>query len=269
MFGWFRRKPTLPPISSANPGRGPWIRAGFSNSERSWGEEADALDILVEVLKGRSLPFVRGKEHVQIDNGLVLRPQFVELQPRDDGLVRTATTVEVNHPELCPEGTFEYQHFIGQTTADSIRKGLEGWADTDLPVFMDALRPKAQDCMVMLKEYPATERVPARRRQMVLGPTVHMANKELAETGGPHDFCPCCLLTNSFAAFAQQLESDRFFGIRLFATRDQDGVIQADCRVDGIDWPPGVEALSQYVARWPDRGLEYRKQYVAFRTLPN
>jgi Family of unknown function (DUF6348) len=102
---------------------------------------------------------------------------------------------------------------------------------------------------------------------MVLGPTVHMATKDATHTSGPHDFCPCCLLTSSFGAFTQQLEADRFFGIRLFATRDQDGVIQADCRIDGVDWPSGAEALSKYVATWPDRRLEYRKQFVAFRTL--
>jgi hypothetical protein len=26
--------------------------------------------------------------------------------------------------------------------------------------------------------------------------------------------------------------------------------------------------LLKYVATWPDRGFEYRKQFVAFRTLP-
>ena len=56
-------------------------------------------------------------------------------------------------------------------------------------------------------------------------------------------------------------------GIRLFATRNAEGVTQADCRINGIDWPPGVAALLKYVATWPDRGLEYRKQFVAIRTL--
>ena len=243
------------------------MRTAFSDGNRKWAEEADTLQLLGEVLTSRNLAFVRGKEHLQLDNGLVLRPQFAYLEPREDGLVRTVTTVEVNHSELCPDGTFEYQHSVGEKASMSILKGLEGWADIDLPVFMDALRPRAQDCMVMSKEYPATGNSPARQRQMVLGPPIHMASKEKTDTAGPHEFCPCCLLTNAFDAFAEQLEADRFCGIRLFAMRDREGGTQADCRVDGVDWPAGAEALLKYVATWPDRGLEYRKQFVAFRTL--
>jgi hypothetical protein len=115
VFHWLNRKPALPPFSKSNPGQGTSFRVGFSNADRSWEDQADVLVMLAAVLESRGIEFERKKERLEFENGLIARPQFVELQPRDDGSVRTATTVELNHPELCPLGTFEYQHSIGST----------------------------------------------------------------------------------------------------------------------------------------------------------
>ena len=82
-----------------------------------------------------------------------------------------------------------------------------------------------------------------------------------------HPFCPCCFLTNTFDAFKALMESDRFYGIRLFAARGEDGSPQADCRVNGQDWEDGKRALLGYVETWPQAGLEFRKQYVVMQTL--
>ena len=49
--------------------------------------------------------------------------------------------------------------------------------------------------------------------------------------------------------------------------RNAEGSAEADCRVNGVDWPAGKAALLKYVATWPERGFEYRKQFVAIRTL--
>ena len=54
---------------------------------------------------------------------------------------------------------------------------------------------------------------------------------------------------------------------RLFASRDSESVAQADCRINGVDWAPGISALLKYVATWPNRGFEYRKQFVAICNL--
>jgi hypothetical protein len=45
--------------------------------------------------------------------------------------------------------------------------------------------------------------------------------------------------------------------------------MQADCRVNGEDWLAGADALRAYVATWPDRGLETRKQYVLIGPKPH
>jgi len=49
-------------------------------------------------------------------------------------------------------------------------------------------------------------------------------------------------------------------------SRDTEGHIEADCRVNGVDRPEGAAALMRYAKTWPDRGFEYRKQYVGIQT---
>jgi hypothetical protein len=266
MIRWLNRAPVIPPFSKANPGDGTSVRVGFSRANRTWEEEANVLTALISLLKSRGMRPRHAQEWLALSNGLILRPQFVSLQPRDDEAVATTTTIEVNHPVLCPEGTFEYQHSIGNTLGDSVGKGIASWADVDLPVFMDALRDTPQECTAVVKEVVADTR-PKRKRQILFGPPVHAVTREVRESGQAHDFCPCCMLTGCFDAFQEVVESDGFCGVRLFASRDQDGVPQADCRINGVDWAPGTAALLKYIATWPDRGFEYRKQFVAIRTL--
>jgi hypothetical protein len=42
---------------------------------------------------------------------------------------------------------------------------------------------------------------------------------------------------------------------------------EADCRVNGEDYGPGREALLRHIATWPDRGVEFRKQFVIMQTV--
>ena len=61
---------------------------------------------------------------------------------------------------------------------------------------------------------------------------------------------------------------DRFYGIRFFAARDKNGAATADCRVNGEDWEDGKAGLREYVKTWPDRGVEFRKQYIIIQSQP-
>jgi hypothetical protein len=74
-------------------------------------------------------------------------------------------------------------------------------------------------------------------------------------------------LTKSFEAFKELMEGSGFYGLRLFAAHDQNGVPQADCRVNGEDWEKGAEALRSYVTTWPGTAYEFRKQYVVLHTV--
>jgi hypothetical protein len=102
-------------------------------------------------------------------------------------------------------------------------------------------------------------------RRVVLGPPLQMVQKT-HPIPGEHVFCPCCLFTSSFRAFETILKDRAFHAIHFFVSRDADGHIEADCRVDGVDWPAGTAELVKYARDWPDRGVEYRKQYACVQT---
>jgi Family of unknown function (DUF6348) len=196
-----------------------------------------------------------------------LQPQIVELKPLDRGGVQTVTTVDVRHEKLVPAGVFEYQHSTGDNLKDAVSKGFDAWASLDLAVFADALKAKPETCTTLEYSFPAKPPLGERRRRVVLGPTAHAAAWPAVAENEEHPFCPCCLLTNSFEPFRALIENDSsFYGIRLFASRDQDGKAQADCRVNGEDWGAGAAALAEYVKKWPNRGFEYRKQYIAIQS---
>lgn len=275
MFRRLKRKLNLPPFSEENPGQGSVFTVEVTNGERDWSEKVDSVDVLAAGLEAKGIPFERSKEWLRLDGGLIIRPQFVSLRPRDDGSVQTTTTIEINHDTLCPAGTFEYQHAAGETASESLQQGFEAWADWDLPVLREALLNQFDRCMVMSMDFPAQESVSARTRQLIFGPPTHafVSQRKQPATSSEqgndeHDFCPCCLLTRSFEAFRELIEGDGFFALRLFAMRNASGGYEADCRVNGVDWPAGAEALVKYAETWPDIGFEFRKQYVAIRTIP-
>lgn len=109
-------------------------------------------------------------------------------------------------------------------------------------------------------------------RKIYMGPYAHHVSQQAEQCNADddcHTFCPCCLFTNSIEAYRELLQSPRTLGIRLFATRNVDNTIGADCRINGEDYPLGAEHLRKYVTSWPDLGFEFRKQYVVIRSVEN
>lgn len=277
MFSWFKNKKVpqtveQPAKPAGNPGIGTKARLSLSNGERSWTEEIDVVESAARALGMEGHAVEWGKDLLQHSaSGMVIKPQLVGLQLLDNG-VQTVTTVEVRHPEAIPDGIFEYQHSTGDNSADALEKGFAQWAQMDLVVLLEALRDNPENCTMMELEFPEVAGV-TKKRRAILGPVAHLATEpppsysrgEREEEHPP--FCTCCLLTNSFEAFKPLLEDDHFYGIRLFAARDENGTPQADCRVNGEDFAAGAQALRKYAARWPRAGYEFRKQYVVVKTV--
>lgn len=277
MFSWFRRKSLFqakkPTTCKANPGITLEGRVGFANGLRSWTEEFNVLQIAEKAFKQRGEAVIRFESWLEHRcTGFVIQPLFVELQPLEKGGVNTTTTIEISHPQLTPGGVFEYQHASGDNTEQSILKGFDQWVQLDFAVFLEALQPKLETLTGMEMEFPAKDGAPGRKRRAILGPVAHLMTNP-PKTPNPseeeHPFCPCCLLTHTFEAFKELFDSDKFYGIRFYAARDQDGNPQADARVNGEDWEKGAEALRQYVTTWPQAdGYEFRKQYVIIQSVP-
>lgn len=272
MFG-FRKKKSAPPLCQANPGNSTEGKVAFSNGERSWTEKFNLVTLAAAVLKERGYPVIQEKTWLKHpDSGFLLLPRLVGgVQPREDGGVQTTTTMQIHHPQLAPDGVFEYQHSIGKSSADSFSKGFDQWVQTDFVTLLGALQPQPASCMAMEFQFPATEGKSPRVRRAVLGPVAHFQEKPpvQAKKNGEeeHPFCSCCLLTHTFQAFQEFIEGDGFYCLRLYAALEPDGTPQADCRVNGEDWEKGAEALREYARTWPEAGYEFRKQYVVLQSI--
>jgi hypothetical protein len=186
-------------------------KVAFSTGGRSWTEEADLVSLAGEAFKRHGYSVEKeGTWLLQTVSGFMILPQLVGIHPLDKGGVQTLTTMRTNHPTLAPAGVFEYQHSTGNSIADSISKGFDQWLQTDFVPLLDALRPKPESCTTLEMAFPAREGKPARARRAVLGPVAHFMQDPPGEAGQSasekHQFCPCCLLTNSFEAFREYIE---------------------------------------------------------------
>lgn len=271
--------PYRPAKIPTNPGR---LQAGKLESlieGRPVVESVNLLDITVQMHQAAMYRVDRQEQWLtHSESGFQFLPLIVSAQLAPTGGFRTVTTVQVNHPSLIPAGAFEYQHSGGKSLDDAIRKGIESWTSGDLVPLLDSARAEPRHCTRMQMQFPPKGDHPSRDRRVILGPPAHYlanlskyasAQGQPAGEPGVHDFCPCCLLTNSFETFKQLLESDSFYAIRLFAARDAEGKPMADCRVNGEDFPAGVTALQNYAAKWKETGgYEFRKQYVIFQNTP-
>jgi len=269
------RAASKPPKCPGNPGVTAAGRIAFSNSERTWTEEFQLVPIVAGVLRSRGHEVVQHESWLELrQSGFVLQPLIVQLEPLDKGGVRTVTTMDVRHADLITDGLFKYQHATGDDVVKSLAQGFESWESIDLPVLLDALRARPEKCTLWEMNFPAKDGLPARVRRAVLGSVACYAanpppaDKTADESAGgcEHAFCNCCFLTRNFEAFRAQLEGDGCVGIRFYAMRDEDGTPAADCRINGEDYEPGMQALRCYVATWPGHGFEFRKQYVLLHT---
>jgi hypothetical protein len=261
----------VPGKGPGNPGVGAVAKVDFRRGEESWSESINLVESTVKVLTDLAYEVTCDDTWVRHpESELAFRPQFVALYPLDNGGVRTVTTVETRHPTLVPDGVFEFQHATGNDVRDSIVSGLDQWARIDLVTFLDALKETPASCMTLRMTLPADGGRPARYRRAVLGPIGHFAqNPPAVENGEEHPFCPCCLLTRSMEAFKELFTGESFYALRFFASRDPQGRPEADCRVNGENWPRGAAALTAYARTWPAAGFEFRKQYVILQNMPD
>lgn len=238
----------------------------------SVGEATSTIDIVSEAAAALAQEGIATQRHghdLHLEGlGLIVSPRGIDIQEAQNGGIRTSTIVQVSHPELIPDGLYEYQHALGDDVVSSITSGFTQWAQLDLPVLCDIMRDEPEDCSTLEMTFPDEgEGEGEHKRRILLGPTGHMVRPPApGEEEDEHPFCPCCLTTNCLEAFAPLLKEKETLGLRLFAARDAEGETSADCRVNGEEFAPGIAALRAYAESWPERGFEFRKQYVVFQT---
>ncbi|MFZ6743165.1 DUF6348 family protein [Undibacterium sp. JH2W] len=221
---------------------------------------------LFEVLTAEAIKLKWQDNYLALEDGLLLAVERVETVTLAEDKFRTCTRIYVSHAEYFPQGLSEYQHAMGATESEAVLEGLRTWVKMDLLVLQDAVREQPLNCTVIEMNTSAEAAESTSFRQVILGPVAHLVSQPAPRKKEDHPFCPCCLFTESMPAFHDLLQTSDFIGIRLFASRDNEDKLAADCRVNGEDFIPAVEYLKQYAEKWPQRGLEFRKQYVVVRT---
>lgn len=273
MFGFFRRKsdppappaPPIPPLHPLNPAEAS-VLILRANDGSAAEQRFDMADLLMRALQEAEVPARRHGDALFLDDDLIVQPRFVEMEGAD-GRIRSATTVQANHPRLYPDGLFEYQHGFGVSPEDALMNGFRGWAAMDHSTLAGALADRPESCLIMQMTL-----ADGRERRVVMGPFSHyMAEPPEAGTAVAEEaekFCPCCLFSNVHPALAPLIETPGTIGLRLFASRSGDET-NADCRANGLDHPEGADALRHYAAAWLPKGnFEFRKQYVVIHDLP-
>lgn len=269
MLGWFRSTPA-PKACPENPGNGPTLRCAFVNAEGSGEEYADVLQLLAVVMREAGHLVQVKKSWLEVDEEFIIIPQVSTFQPLWPSGFRTCSTIEVRHSDRIPEGIFEYQHSTGDGLCSSFTKGFQTWMEIDFAVLKDAVGRHAEKCLALEMTFPAKNGNPPHFRRTLLGPVSWSRAEPPPEPSSPEEhspFCSCCLFTALSQHLKEHLGSPQFYALRFFATRDQDGNALADCRINGLDWEPGKQALIDYVGRWPGQGFEFRKQYGVIQSV--
>ncbi len=229
-------------------------------------QNEQVLTQLGTTLRGLGWDLTESQGCLTLSSGIELQVEYLDCVEFANGNFRTMTRTIATHPHHFPNGLPEYQHAVGNTAVEAMTAGFSNWAEMDLVTLNESFQERPTHCNFMDVPLPATPDSPAKTRRVVFGPVGHMAASAPPVQDDEHAFCPCCLFTKSIEAFRPALQSDDTLGIRLFATRDIE--VDADCRINGDDFPAGVEQLKVYVHSWPEMpGMEFRKQYIVIRTI--
>jgi hypothetical protein len=227
----------------------------------------DVVQLAADVMAQRGYPVVRRDgllEHP--DSGFAITPVLLDTYPAGP-LVHSTTTVTTSHPRLVPQGVFEYQHARDKTLADAVRDGFDQWVQLDFAVLLDALRDPLEYCQGIEITFPQIDGPDLRRRACPRSDRTCCPVPGMSGSRRRASLLPVLLPDQHIDAFRPLMESNRFYGIRFYAARGDDGAPLADCRVNGEDWEDGKRALLGYVDKWPQAGLELRKQYIVMQTL--
>ena len=205
------------------------------------------------------------------DNGYYLFPLLIALSHDEDNGFKISATIQIHHKEIFPEGIFEYVYPQKQATdlTDGLFDLFKTWVDLDWETLADCLNLKNSKYMSVEIELKDVV------KHIFYGSVLSYPNvdaEKLKAKGIDPDpyideFCPCCLFTNSMEAFDDQIkDTEKNYAVRLFAMKNANGEIKADCRINGEEYPQAEEYLKKYASTWKDCDIvKFRKQYIIIR----
>ncbi len=211
------------------------------------------------------------------DSDFILAPEFIFAEnDNDNGRTSTGTIIHIYHHQLFAEPIFEYQYSWGDSADEALITGFEWWIQSDWLLLLDVLKTNEHDFMTMQMEFDIEETGTKQKREIIFGNVAHYGGKQTQSASNnsdndvedEHDFCPCCLFTNSVEAFQPLLQSNDTFAIRLFASYDADTqTADADCRINGEEFDQAKPLLCDYAKTWGSEDIEFRKQYIIIKSI--
>ncbi len=243
--------------------------------------EEELFSLLQQTLKQFDFETVYLEEGWLYHEGsdFILAPELM-FAKSGDGRVSTGTIIHVYHHQLFAEPIYEYQYSWGDNVEEALITGFEWWIQSDWVLLLDALKTNEHEFMTMQMEFD-DETGTTQKREIIFGNVAHYGGKQTQsgnntdksnhtdkDVEDEHDFCPCCLFTNSLEALKPFLQSNDTFAIRLFALYDADSQeVNADCRVNGEEFDEAKPLLCDYAKTWGSEELEFRKQYVIIKSI--
>jgi len=255
-----------PSLASENPGVGVKLKLQKTSGDF---QIINLADILESAFINKGYEVVNEGLCIRIvGTDFIVTPTSVKVAPKGNGW-STTTTIQVDSQLAFQKPIFEFQHESADQPIQSILKGFQNWIDYELSVLLDVIEENPENSAGVAFRWQTAKG--AEVRKVTFGPIIWFRmqpNNSILEPTG-HLFCRCCMYNDKriSGALAELLRSERVYGIKLFAFRDQDGMTSADCRVNGVAYNPGKSALLEYAKQWAQNGSEYRKQYLSFHTV--
>jgi len=212
------------------------------------------------------------------DNGYYLLPLLINFYYNENNELKISATIQIHHKEIFPNGIFEYVYPQKEVenAIDGLFELFETWADLDWLTLCDCLKFEKSEYMSMridLNKGKTQARHVFYGAILVIRTLMWKRQKrgELMLILTLMNFCPCCLFINSMEAFDEQIkDTSQNYAIRLFAMKNPDGEIDADCRINGEEYPQAEKYLKNYAKTWKNCNIiKFRKQYVIIRNVEN
>ena len=212
------------------------------------------------------------------DNGYYLLPLLINFYYDENNELKISATIQIHHKEIFPNGIFEYVYpqQKAKNAIDGLFELFETWVDLDWLTLCDCLKFEKSEYMSMRIDL---DKEKIKSKHVFYGPVLSYPNFDVEEAKSkgididPYidEFCPCCLFTNSMEAFDEQIkDTSQNYAIRLFAMKNPDGKIDADCRINGEEYPQAEKYLKNYTKTWKKCDImKFRKQYVIIRNVEN
>lgn len=209
------------------------------------------------LLERKAVSFFDGKLRVQLDTDAYF-------DAGSDSGRFCQLTLKLLVPGYFEQPLLERVNAFAASDAEALNQAIQQWLGEDFHAFrtlISGLEGPAVRANMRVADSGKLARKGA--WEAILGP-LWMANME-----GAQSCCQHCLFTALLPEIDKIQAVRQPFAVKIFASNQQ-GKAQADCRLNGGEFPDGAAAAAQAAAAWKvSDGLEMRRQFMLLVPVEN